>query len=118
MLKKTARKDEEIMEKKNYANLARRIFGPHILNEDRELNQNREFTDTVDRILNGSWGALALEHIAVDMMLEEKDKADFAEYIMGHAGEIADRYTAMALRRLRYPRQSRQLAPYIQFMED
>lgn len=106
------------MNEKNYAKLVRQIFGPQILSEDRELNQNQELADTVEQILTDAWASFELEHIAVDVILAGKDKEAFAAYICEHADEIANGYTALALRHLKQPKQSKQLRPYIKFNED
>lgn len=106
------------MENKNYANFVRHIFGPGILNEDQELNQNQELAHTVDQILEDAWAPRALEHIAIDVILEGKEKEDLAAYIREHADELATRYSALALRYLKHPRQSKQLRPYIKFADD
>lgn len=106
------------MKEKHYANLVREIFGSGILNEDREFDQDPAFAQTVEQIVRNAWAPRSLEHIAVDITLEGKNKEDFAAYIRAHAEEIANRYHALAFRYLRQPRQSGQLRPYIRFPED
>lgn len=106
------------MDEKQYANLLRQIFGTRILNDDRELNQNPSLAGAVERIIKAVWAPSALEHVAVDLMLEGKDQADLAAYIREHAEELAARYHALTLRYLRQPRQTRQLRPYMQFIDD
>ena len=107
------------MEGKNYANLVRQIFGPQVLSEDQELNQNQELADAVDRLLENAWYSPEMEHrFVVDFLLEGKGKAEFEEYIREHADELATHYAALALRYLRHPKHSQQLCPYIKFRED
>ena len=106
------------MKEKNYANLVRQIFGTRLLSEDRDLNRNPALADAVEQIVKAAWGPLAPERVAVDLMLEGKDKDELAAYIREHAGELANRYHAMALRYLRQPRQTKQLRPYIRFIDD
>ena len=105
------------MKKKNYAHLVRRIFGPGILGDDREIAGNQALTDAVDRIIGETWANLALERVAVEMMLEGKGEEEFAAYIRANADGIAKGYTARALRHLRQPKQAGKLRPYISVSE-
>lgn len=107
------------MEGKNYAKLASLIFGdPNVLSDEKELNNNREFADAVESLLEDSWDPFDMEYIAVnDFILQGKDREDFAEYIRNNAENMANQYTAKALRKLRHPKNSGQLRQYIKFKE-
>lgn len=108
------------MEEKNYAKLVRSIFGdPHLLRREKELNQNPELADAVDQVLEDTWDPFDMEYIAVnDFILEGKDRDAFAEYIRNHAEELARDYTSKALRKLRHPKLSGQLRPFVEFREE
>ena len=105
------------MKKKNYAHLARRIFGPGILCGDGEIAGDQALADAANRIIEETWATLALERVAVEMMLEGKGEDEFAAYIRANADGIAKGYTARALRHLRQPKQAGKLRPYISVSE-
>ena len=101
---------------KDYARLIRIIHGEkRIIPEEVEAyNNNPELAEIVDEMLLESWGPCDLEYLAInDYILEGKDRNDFVSYIKENAEDIAKRFEARALRRLRHPKQSRRIRPFL-----
>ena len=105
---------------KNYANFIRLIFGEKSIDLDEEtINKNEELAQKTEELLAECWSPQDMHYIAVnDFILEGKTKEEFAEYIRENADKLANYYTAKALRKLRHPKNSGQLKPYIKFRED
>lgn len=105
---------------KNYANLIRLIFGEKsVCLDEKTINENKELSQKTEELLAECWSPFDMHYIAVnDFILEGKTKEDFAEYIKENADELAKHYTAKALRRLRHPKNSGQLKPYIKLREE
>ena len=101
---------------KDYARLIRIIYGERrIIPEEVEVyNNNPELAEIIDEMLLESWGPYDLEYLAInDFILEGKDHNDFVSYIKENAEDIAKHFEAMALRRLRHPKQSGRIRPVL-----
>ena len=101
---------------KDYARLIRIIYGERrIIPEEVEAyNNNPELAEIVDEMLLESWGPYDLEYLAInDFILEGKEHNDFVSYIKENAEDIAKHFEAMALRRLRHPKQSGRIRPFL-----
>ncbi len=106
---------------KDYAKLIRAIYGEKriIPEEEQAYNNNPELAELIDEMLLESWGPCDLEYLAInDFLMEGKSHAEFVEYIRENAEDIAKRFEAIALRRLRHPKQSHRLRPYLIPRED
>lgn len=106
---------------KDYARLIRIIHGERrIIPEEMEAyNNNPELAEIVDEMLLESWDPYDLEYLAInDFILEGKDHNDFVSYIKENAEDIAKHFEAMSLRRLRHPKQSGRIRPFLLSREE
>ena len=104
------------MSQKNYANLVRIIFGEKaVLSDDESLNANKQLAETVEQVMNESFAPSSMEALAINnFILEGKNSDDFVRYVQDNAEALARQYMAKAIRKLRHPRQSRQLRPFVE----
>lgn len=108
------------MGKKSYATLMCAIYGTDALYRedgtfrDKEIDSNEDLIDEVDEIMEETFGIGSLEYCSLrDFLMERKNVDAFAQYLRDNADEIANRFTAKALRKMRHPRVCKRLAKYL-----
>lgn len=107
--------------KRDYAKLVCTVIGEKsilidhdAMNADEELGQAVE--EMLEELRENEFDPWDLHYTAIaDFLMEGKKEEEFAEYIRSQADELAKAYTSKALRKLRHPKNSRELKDFLRY---